>query len=491
MVPVIAALFAAIGVGFWIAPVQVGQIFQLEATGAAGVTALRADLGGLFVGLAMLCLWGMRGGRSLAFKSAAVVVAAIVTGRVIALLTNGWTDQALPSLAAELAALGTLGLCVRAPSIAKGPRPGSVGRGLILPVVIGVALLVVVGAVALRIPAVQEGIFSRAAARLTASVNTAPLEDEALRVAVCGSSAPLASADRAKACVAVFAGGKYYVVDVGPESVENLVLWNIPLADIGGVLLTHFHSDHIGDLGELNLQSWAQGRPAPMKVYGGPGVERLVDGFNMAYGLDQGYRTAHHTERLLPAATWPMIAHTVELDGPATSAKSRTGIVLDDGELRITAIEVEHAPIAPAYAYRFDYKGRSVVITGDTKFHPPLAQAAEGADILVSEAIARSMIETLENGAIASGRHNVAAIMHDIQDYHISPEEVAGIANDAGVKLLVFYHLLPAPDASLTRRMFARGVDGVREGRWVTADDGSLYTLPTGSDEVHIGRIQQ
>jgi ribonuclease Z len=354
--------------------------------------------------------------------------------------------------------------------------------------VVLVSIIVVAGAM-LLVPAVQQWLFERGANRATGSVNTAPLADDAMRVAICGSSAPLPSAPRAKACVAVIAGGKIYLVDVGPESVENLVLWNIPLSQIGGVLLTHFHSDHIGDLGELNLQSWAQGRPGPLAVYGGPGVDQVVDGFSQAYRQDQGYRTAHHTAKVMPPETWPMVAHTIELEGAATPEKSRTAVVLNERGLRITAIEVEHAPITPAYAYRFDYKGRSVVITGDTRFHPPLAKAAEGADVLVSEGIARSMVNALERGAVTAGRAGTAAIMHDIQDYHISPEEAADIANQAHVRLLVFYHLLPSPDAFLTRRLFASGVAKVRQGDWVIADDGSLYTLPIGSKDVRIGRI--
>ena len=154
-------------------------------------------------------------------------------------------------------------------------------------------------------------LFTLAAQQRAGVVNRAPLADDALRVAMCGSSAPLPSAQRAKTCVAVFAGGRFYVVDVGPESVEHLVLWGIPLSEIGGVLLTHFHSDHIGDLGELNLQTWAGGRPAPLPVCGGPGVAAVVDGFNAAYRLDQGYRTAHHGERVMPPATWPMVPRTV------------------------------------------------------------------------------------------------------------------------------------------------------------------------------------
>jgi len=344
-------------------------------------------------------------------------------------------------------------------------------------------------AAALLSPRGEQWLFDRIAVRVAASDNARLLADDALRVGICGSSAPLPSRDRAKACVAAFAGGKFYVVDVGPESVENLVLWRIPMASIGGVLLTHFHSDHIGDLGELNLQTWAGGRPGPLDVYGGPGVEQVVGGFNQAYRLDQGYRTVHHTARVLPPKTWPMVAHTVALDGPETPARSRTGLVVDDGALRITAIEVNHDPIVPAYAYRFDYKGRSVVVTGDLKFHPPLIAAARGADILVCEAIARSMVEALQRGSAAAGRDRQAAIMHDIQNYHISPVEAADIANQAGIGLLVFHHLLPAPDAFLTRRLFTHSVSEARRGKWDMASDGSLYTLPLGSGEVRIGRV--
>jgi ribonuclease Z len=324
---------------------------------------------------------------------------------------------------------------------------------------------------------------------MSARVNSAPLAEDALRVAICGSSAPLPSPRRAKACVAVFAGGRFWIVDAGPESTESLVLWRIPMAQIGGVLLTHFHSDHIGDLGELQLQTWAGGRGEPLAVYGGPGVEGVVAGFNEAYRLDQGYRTTHHGEAVMPSATWGLVAHTIELEGEPTAAKDRTGLVLDQGGLRITAIEVDHTPIEPAYAFRFDYEGRSAVISGDLKDHPPLAAASAGADLLVSEAIATRMTRSLGSAARASGNDRTATVMHDIEDYHVTPEQAARLANDAGVRLLVFYHLLPAPDGFLPRRLFSSGVDASRRGDWTIADDGSLYTLPLESREISIGRI--
>jgi ribonuclease Z len=101
------------------------------------------------------------------------------------------------------------------------------------------------------------------------------------------------------------------------------------------------------------------------------------------------------------------------------------------------------------------------------------------------------MTRSLGRAAHDAGRDNTAAIMHDIEDYHITPEQAAQIANDANVKLLVYYHLLPAPDNALTCRLFAHGVNAARRGDWTIADDGSLYTLPLGSPDVITGRIDR
>ncbi len=99
------------------------------------------------------------------------------------------------------------------------------------------------------------------------------------------------------------------------------------------------------------------------------------------------------------------------------------------------------------------------------------------------------MTRSLGKGAGDAGRAGAAAIMHDIEDYHITPEQAARIANEARARLLVFYHLLPAPDGALPRRVFAQGIDEARDGDWAIGEDGSLYTMPIGSQEVHVGRI--
>jgi ribonuclease Z len=482
-------LFGALGLAFWLAPELAAPGLNLEAIGVAGLVALRAELGGLFVGLAALCMAGAATKNRPLLFGAGGVLAAILAGRAMGLVAGASARDQFASFTVEIAAIAVLliyarGLRARAavPARRIAMRRLVIGGGVL-------AVILVAVTVALLDARVDLKIFEKGAAAATALDNSRLLADDALRVAICGSSAPLPSEPRAKACASVFAGGKIYLVDVGPESVENLVLWGVPLARIGGVLLTHFHSDHIGDLGELQLQSWAGGRPNQLRVFGGPGVERVVNGFNEAYRLDQGYRTTHHTPRIMPPDTWGLEAEVVTLDGPETPELSRTGLVLDENGVRITAIEVNHEPIRPAYAYRFDFKGRSVVVTGDLKYHPPLADGARGADILVIEGISRPMVKALQDGATAVERDRQATIMHDIQDYHIDPAEAADLANRAGVKLLAFYHLLPSPDNFLARRLFANDVKRVRQGDWTIADDGSLFTLPAGSSDVRIGRV--
>ena len=181
--------------------------------------------------------------------------------------------------------------------------------------------LAVVGALAvfigLRIPAVQDRLFAFALSRLTGTADE-HFDDGAMRVLFCGTSSPLPHPTRAKACVAVYAGKNFWVVDTGPSSWNSAALSRIDGSKIGGVLITHFHSDHIGDLGEWNLQTWAAGRPGPLPVYGGPGIERVVAGFTEAYALDTGYRVAHHGEHFLHEKSSHMEAH------PSSPASSST-----------------------------------------------------------------------------------------------------------------------------------------------------------------------
>ena len=359
------------------------------------------------------------------------------------------------------------------------------GRVIRWVIVIVVSVAVVVG-IAAQFPAVQDAVIRRVIATRIKLPHGDLLKDDALRVLLCGTASPMPHPTRAKACVAVFAAGRFWVVDTGPGSWNRLALLQIDGRDIGGILYTHFHSDHIGELGEFNLQTWGAGRPSPLAVYGPPGVERLVAGFTEAYALDTGYRIAHHGAQFLPPDVARMEAHAIP--GPA-DGKGPTVVLEQDG-LKITAFAVDHSPIRPAYGYRFDYRGRSAVMSGDTVKDAGLIAAAKGADVLVHEAQANHIVVMMQEEAEKIGRTRIAKILHDIRSYHTSPVEAAEAANEAGVKLLVLYHLTPPPPpVPLVGRVFVRGVSAVRPSGWLLGDDGTIVTLPANSDVVQVGQL--
>ena len=339
--------------------------------------------------------------------------------------------------------------------------------------------------VTLRMPAVQDRVVDRGIERMIGQLAStdALFADDALRVLLCGTSSPLPSPDRAKSCVAVFAAGRFWVVDTGPGAWNNLALWRIPGRRIGAVLLTHFHSDHMGELGEFNLMTWVDGRDAALRVFGPPGVERVVAGFEEAYALDTGYRVEHHGAELLPPRTSRMQA----LPNPEGAATPT--LILEEAGLAITMFPVDHRPVRPAVGYRFDYAGRSVVVSGDTVTSATLTEVSQGADVLVHEAQANHLVAKIGAAAAANDRPRTAKIMRDIPDYHTSPVDAAKIANEARVGLLVLNHLTPPLPTKLLEPVYVRGVANVRREGWTLGEDGLLIELPKGSDAISIRSI--
>lgn len=351
-----------------------------------------------------------------------------------------------------------------------------------LSTLMAVVLVVTAGAyAAFRLsPTVQDAVVVRAARAQLARNSRLPLTDDALRVLLCGTSSPMPNASAAKACTLVVAGGQMILVDIGPEATENLNLWRLPVARIDTVLLTHFHSDHIGELGEFNMQGWAQGRRAPLQVFGPDGVEQVVGGFNAAYALDRGYRHAHHDhgKDLMPLAAGEMQPRPIAPFKAGETPSGRRAVVFERDGVVVTAIEVDHRPVTPALAYRFDYRGRSVVITGDTVYYPPLAAAARGADLMVSEAESHALLDIVAGEIAASGDARLAGVLRDTTNYHLTPVQAARMANEAGVRELVYTHIAPPIPARPMRVPWLRGVEEVRPKGVRLGHDGMLITIP-------------
>ena len=196
----------------------------------------------------------------------------------------------------------------------------------------------------------------------------------------------------------------------------------------------------------------------------------MVDGINTAFALDYDYRTEHHGKAIAAPRAAGLAAN-------AFDGSSSVEIFSKDG-LIITAFPVKHDPVTPAVGYRFDYQGRSVVVSGDTAYSDDLVAASQDVDLLVHEAQANHMVQRMENAAREAGLATMAKIMADIQDYHTSPADAARAANEANVDWLVLTHLTPPPDNKVRERIFMRGVSAVRSKGVTLAEDGMIISLP-------------
>lgn len=297
-----------------------------------------------------------------------------------------------------------------------------------------------------------------------------PLED-GLNVFVCGSAAPLPAPDRAQGCIAVLTPEHYFVVDAGSGSANNLGLERLPAERLDGVLLTHFHSDHIVDIPSINVVAWASGNPQSLQVYGPVGVERVVAGFNTAFVHDRAYRSEHHGATFMP----PELGVIEAVERPLESQLSL-------GALTITSFAVDHSPVAPAVGYRFDYKGRSVVITGDTIVTERLRAVAENADLLLSDGMSLPIVRALNKATAANGNDRLAKILVDIQSYHAPIADVAELAESAGVRMTGIYHLVPGPRNRIMENIFKREFSGnmrlTRDRMW--------FELPANSTAIKV-----
>lgn len=341
-------------------------------------------------------------------------------------------------------------------------------------------------------PRLQDEVFALGVRAQLLRASQLPRSKDALRVVLCGTSSPLPLRGTAKSCALVVAGDQLFLVDIGPEASENLALWRIPTPDVQSVFLTHFHSDHIGELGEFNTQGWVQGRRSPLEVFGPEGVAEVVDGFNAAYSFDRAYRHAHHDHGtgLLPLESARMQARTIPIGPAGDSPQGRTAVILERDGVRVTAIETDHRPVVPALSYRFDYLGRSVVITGDTVYYPPLAEAARGADVLISEAQSHRMQDIFAEEADGLGQASLASVLRDTSSYHIDPVEAAQLANEAGVRDLVYTHIAPPIVMPLLRTPWLRGVRDVRPEGVRIGHDGLMITIPADGGTIRYSRLR-
>lgn len=303
--------------------------------------------------------------------------------------------------------------------------------------------------------------------------------EDGLHLALCGAGGPLAAPRASGPCVAIVAGQQLFIVDAGTDGVRNLARMSFPAATIEAVFLTHFHSDHIDGLGEMGTQRWAAGdHNSPLPVYGPEGVERVVAGFNQAYGQDFVYRNEHHGDSVAPLKSAGLEAMPFP--------KPRMGelvTVYESGDLKVESLAVEHSPVNPAVGYRFTYKGRSLLVTGDTIKSANIEEFAQGVDLLVHEALAPNLVMMINEAAGRMGNPILERIAHDILDYHASPVQAAETARDARVGHLLYYHIVPPIIIPGQDILWLDGAGEVFPD-YTIGVDGVAFTMPAGTDEI-------
>lgn len=243
-----------------------------------------------------------------------------------------------------------------------------------------------------------------------------------------------------------------YLVDCGYGVTKQLITTGLALDRLRYIFITHHHSDHNLEFGPLLYNTWITGLPAHIDAYGPPGLTKMAEHFfnYLKFDIDTRIGDEGRTDpRKL-----------------VTTHEIKPGVVLVNDDVKVSARLVRHPPIEQSYAYRFDAKDRSVVISGDTAYAPELAEFAKGADVLVHEVMYLPGIE-----ALLKRLPNAKRLREHLMAAHTLPEDVGKIAAQAGVKTLVLTHFVPGDDASITDEQWSEDVRKHFKGEVIVGKD--------------------
>ncbi len=291
----------------------------------------------------------------------------------------------------------------------------------------------------------------------------------ALEMVLLGTGSPLPSPNRCGAGQVVLAGEVRILVDCGWGASRKLYPAGIPIAGIDVACFTHMHSDHITDLPDFLIMRWVAGATRPLTVFGPEGTKETVEGFLAALRRDIGYRQKHHGEKLSPDGI------RVEVhEFPATAEPSEVARL---GDVAVESFEVNHFPVVPAVGYRFVRRDRRLVLSGDTTVCATLANAAQDADLLVSEAVNVELLNQ-QIAAVRVVNPVAASLLEDVEEYHAPTLQVAEMARTSRVRRLVLSHVIPPPpDAGPLADAFIQGMADIYPGELTLGKDLQRFTI--------------
>jgi ribonuclease Z len=245
-------------------------------------------------------------------------------------------------------------------------------------------------------------------------------QGQEIKVTLLGTGAPPPVMNRFGPSILVEAGGQKFLFDAGRGALQRLRQIKVAWQDVDGVFLTHLHSDHVVGFPDLWLTGWLSGtgRDRPLNVWGPRGTKKMMSHLEQAYEYDIRIRLY---DRASPDGVILLVEDIGE------------GVVFEKSGVKVTAFEVDHKHVKPAFGYRVDYGGRSVVLSGDTRVSENLIRHAQGVDVLVHEVVAP---ETLRRAGIPPEREE------SITTLHVTPEQAGEVFSRVKPRLAVYSHIV-------------------------------------------------
>jgi ribonuclease BN (tRNA processing enzyme) len=241
---------------------------------------------------------------------------------------------------------------------------------------------------------------------------------------------------------------------------RQLVNAGVPIPSIKYIFITHHHSDHNLEYGNLFYNAWAAGLSTPIHSFGPKGIEAMTKAYWELNKFDVETRIEDEGR---PDPRKLLIAKDISDDG----------VVLRTSDVTVTAFRTPHPPIVDNFAYKFETPDGVVVFSSDTAYNPKLAEFAKGADVLVHECMYMPAVDRL----VAKTKNGTTLKKHLLES-HTTTEDVGHIAAAAGVKVLAMSHFVPGDDPLVTDDNWTEDVKKNFSGRIVVAKDLMELKLP-------------
>jgi ribonuclease Z len=248
------------------------------------------------------------------------------------------------------------------------------------------------------------------------------IQGQEIKVTLLGTGCPPPVIHRFGPSILVEAGTQKFLFDAGRGALQRLVQLGIQWQSIDGVFFTHLHSDHIVGFPDLWLTGWIvpPERNRPLSVWGPRGTKEMMEYLKLAYNFDIRIR---------------LDDDRTSLDGVTLLVEDICeGVVFERDRLIITAFEVDHRPIEPAFGFRIDYGGRAVVISGDTRASDNLIRYAVGVDLLIHEVVAPEIVQLHGMRPERAKR---------IISHHTTAEQAGMVFSKTKPRLAVYSHIVP------------------------------------------------